>query len=194
MDHSFQIAVIPGDGIGPEVIREAERVLRRAASVVGGFSLEMQSYPAGAETYLKSGSALPETTIAGARAADAVLLGACGLPGVRYPDGTEIIPQVELRTILDLYAGIRPIRGLPGIPPILGGCPTESIDLVVVRESTEGLFASRGAGIVLGDAVATDTQVITRAGTERVVRAAFKWCTNRPPREARERCVTCVDK
>src|SRR5436309_15212758 len=101
---SFQIAVIPGDGIGPEVIQEAERVLHRVISVVGGFTLDLQTYPAGAQTYLRTGCALPEATIEGARAADAVLLGACGLPDVRYPDGTELIPQVELRTILDLYA------------------------------------------------------------------------------------------
>jgi 3-isopropylmalate dehydrogenase len=194
MQRPFQIAVIPGDGIGPEVIREAERVLRRAVSVTGGFSVELREYPAGAETYLKSGVALPEATIEGARAADAILLGACGLPDVRYPDGTEIIPQVELRTILDLFAGIRPIRGYPGVPPVLAQCPPEAIDLVIVRESTEGLFASRGAGIVLGDSVATDTQVITRTGTERVVRAAFAWCRDRQRQAGQLRRVTCVDK
>jgi 3-isopropylmalate dehydrogenase len=188
----FQIAVIPGDGIGPEVIGEAERALRRAQSVAGGFELTLEQYEAGAGAYRRTGSALPEATIAAARQADAVLLGACGLPDVRYPDGTELVPQVELRTILDLYAGIRPIRGLPGVPPTLARCPNEAIDMVVVRESTEGLFASRGGGIVLGDAVATDTQVITRPGTERVVRAAFEWCRARP--SERQRRVTCVDK
>ena len=194
MKPTFHIAVIPGDGIGPEVIREAERALRRAALVVGGFELKLQAYPAGAATYLQTGCALPETTIQGAREADAILLGACGLPDVRYPDGTEIIPQIELRTILDLYAGIRPIRGLPGVPPTLARCPNEAIDLVVVRESTEGLFASREGGIVLGDAVATDTQIITRVGTERVVRAAFDWCRDRPRPEGHRPRVTCVDK
>jgi 3-isopropylmalate dehydrogenase len=179
MNRSFNIAVIPGDGIGPEVVGQAERILQRAALVVGGFTLTLERYEAGAGCYRHTGSALPEATVAAARAADAVLLGACGLPDERYPDGTEIAPQVELRTILDLYAGIRPIRGLAGIPPVLARCPPETIDLVIVRESTEGLFASRATGIVLADAVATDTQVITRAGTERVVRAAFDWCRDR---------------
>jgi 3-isopropylmalate dehydrogenase len=179
MNHRFSIAMIPGDGIGPEVLREAERILHRAALVVGGFELTLERYEAGAGCYLQTGTALPEPTVAAARASDAVLLGACGLPDVRYPDGTEIAPQVELRTILDLYAGIRPIRGLPGVPPTLAHCPPDAIDLVIVRESTEGLFASRATGIVLGDSVATDTQVITRAGTERVVRAAFDWCRDR---------------
>jgi 3-isopropylmalate dehydrogenase len=179
MSPTFKIAVIPGDGIGPEVIQEAERSLRRAQAAVGGFELTFERFDAGAGAYLSGGAALPEATVTAARAEDAILLGACGLPHVRYPDGTELIPQIELRTVLDLYAGIRPIRGLPGVPPTLARWPNEQIDLVIVRESTEGLFASRDGGIVLGDAVATDTQVITRTGTERVVRAAFEWCRNR---------------
>ena len=118
--------MIPGDGIGPEVIREAERVLRRAVSVTGGFSVELREHPAGAETYLKTGQALPEATIEAARAADAILLGACGLPGVRYPDGTEIIPQVTLRIVLDLYAGIRPASRLAGVAVAAGAVPARS--------------------------------------------------------------------
>ena len=118
-----------------------------------------------------------------------MLLGACGLPDVRYPDGTEIIPQVTLRIELDLYAGIRPAKRMQGVPSPLAGPP--SIDFVVVRESTEGIFASLGGGIVLGDQLATDTQVITRRGTERVVRAAFELARRR--RRERPR-VTCVDK
>jgi 3-isopropylmalate dehydrogenase len=210
MNPCFNIAVIPGDGIGPEVIEQAEGVLRRAVVAVGGFDLALERFEAGARTYQRTGSALPEATTEAARAADAVLLGACGLPDVRYPDGTEIAPQVELRTLLDLYAGIRPIRGLPGVPQTLARFPVEAIDLVIVRESTEGLFASRATGILLGDSVATDTQVITRTGTERVVRAAFEWCRGR--REIRRQAgtraagdgvkdegeraarVTCVDK
>src|SRR5205807_1454100 len=83
--------------------------------------------------------------------ADAILLGACGLPGVRYPDGTEIIPQVTLRIVLDLYAGLRPARRLDGVPSPLAGSP--NVDFVVVRENTEGIFASLGGGIVLGAAL-----------------------------------------
>jgi 3-isopropylmalate dehydrogenase len=217
MNPTFKIAVIPGDGIGPEVTREAERVLRRAASAVGGFELSLESFEAGAGSYLRTGTALPDATVQAARSADAVLLGACGLPRVRYPDGTEAVPQIELRSLLDLYAGIRPIRGLPGVPPVLARWPGEAIDLVIVRENTEGLFASRTGGVVLGDSVATDTQIITRSGTERVVRAAFEWCRarrdgetgkrgdrarpdvgpSRPPVSRSPRLeprVTCVDK
>jgi 3-isopropylmalate dehydrogenase len=193
--NTYRIAVIPGDGIGPEVIAEGLKVLRQAEAAVGGFHLEFETWEAGAACYRRTGAALPEATLAAARAADAVLLGACGLPDVRYPDGREIAPQVELRSLLDLYAGIRPARLLPGVPCPLAGRQAGDIDLVVVRESTEGLFASRTGGIVLGDEVATDTQVITRAGAERVCRAAFEWCRRRArARPERPRRVTCVDK
>jgi 3-isopropylmalate dehydrogenase len=192
---TYRIMVIPGDGVGPDVIAEALKVLDAAGRAVSGFALEFETAPAGAGAYLATGKALPDATVEGARAADAVLLGACGLPTVRYPDGTEMIPQVELRTILDLYAGIRPIRLLPGVRSALAGKSSGEIDFVIVRESTEGLFASRSGGVVLGEQVATDTQVITRAGTERVVRAAFEWCRARPRlRDDRPRKVTCVDK
>jgi 3-isopropylmalate dehydrogenase len=191
----YRIAVIPGDGIGTEVIAEGVRALRRAEEVVGGFRLLFETLEAGAGCYLRTGEALPEETLERARAADAILLGACGLPDVRYPDGTEMVPQVELRTRLDLYAGIRPARLLPGVPSALADRGPGDIDLVVVRENTEGLFASRTGGIVLGDRVATDTQVITRAGTERVARAAFEWCARRTRLHPdRPRRVTCVDK
>ena len=80
--------------------------------------------------------------------ADAILLGACGLPSVRYPDNTEIMPQVELRFIFDLYAGVRPARLVPGVPSPIVGAHEHGIDFVLIRESTEGLFASMGKGVV----------------------------------------------
>ncbi|MDR3633894.1 MAG: isocitrate/isopropylmalate dehydrogenase family protein [Isosphaeraceae bacterium] len=186
---TYRIAVVEGDGIGPEVVRCALDILAEAQRLVSGFALDVVDAPAGAGTYLERGEALPATTLDACRAADAIFLGACGLPDVRYPDGTEIIPQVTLRIKLDLYAGLRPARRLAGIPIPLAGAPP--IDFVVVRESTEGIFASLGGGIVLGDALATDTQVITRSGTERVVRAAFRLARRRSRPRPR---VTCVDK
>lgn len=178
-----------GDGIGPEVIGCACEILEAACASVGDFGLKLIQTPAGADTYREQGTALPPASLAACREADAILLGACGLPDVRYPDGTEIIPQVTLRMELDLFAGIRPARTLHGVPGALAGSP--SIDFVIVRESTEGIFASLGGGIVLGDQVATDTQVITRRGTERVVRAAFRLAQQRARSNSR---VTCVDK
>ncbi|GAC1448387.1 MAG: isocitrate/isopropylmalate dehydrogenase family protein [Isosphaeraceae bacterium] len=186
---TYRVAVVEGDGIGPEVIGCATDVLDAVCRVVSGFALAFEPAPAGAGTYREQGEALPASSLAVCREADAILLGACGLPDVRYPDGTEIIPQVTLRVVLDLYAGLRPACRLEGVPSPLSG--SKPIDFVVVRESTEGIFASLGGGIVLGDSVATDTQVITRKGTERVVRAAFRLAERRAKVAPR---VTCVDK
>jgi 3-isopropylmalate dehydrogenase len=186
---TYRVAVVAGDGIGPEVTACAIDVLEAGCRAGSGFGLEFVAAPAGAGTYRESGEALPASSLSACRDADAILLGACGLPDVRYPDGTEIIPQVTLRVALDLYAGVRPARRLEGVPTPLAGAP--DLDFVVVRESTEGIFASLGGGIVLGDAVATDTQVITRRGTERVVRAAFRLAERRGRPVPR---VTCVDK
>ena len=112
---------------------------------------------------------------------------------MRFPDGTEIAPQITLRFLLDLYAGIRPIKKYPGVPPLLSGDPP--IDYVIMRENTEGLYASRGAGVRVGDDVAVDNMVITRTGTERIVCYAFEIALQRQgaPEDGRRR-VTCVDK
>lgn len=185
---------MPGDGIGPEVVGEAVRALRAVEACAGGFRLELEELPAGAGEYLRSGNPLPEETVRRAAAADAVLLGAMGLPDVRWPDGTEMVPQIDLRFRLDLYAGIRPIRWYPGVPAVLAQKRPEDVDFVVVRESTEGLFASLATGVVLRDELATETQVITRKGTERVCRAAFEWARRRSRERGRPGQVTCVDK
>jgi 3-isopropylmalate dehydrogenase len=154
-----------------------------------GFSLEFQTYPAGAQHYKKTGEALPEKTFEAARDADAMLFGAMGWPSIRYPDGTEIAPQLDLRFRLELYAGVRPVRAIPGIPLPLADPRAKDIDLVVVRESTEGLFASRGKGVVEDDREARDTMVITRKGSERVHEFSFRLAEKR-----RKKMVTCVDK
>jgi 3-isopropylmalate dehydrogenase len=187
--NTYTIAVVAGDGIGPEVVSSGIDVMTAAAGHVGGFELSFLDAPAGAGVYLECGDELPETSLKACRAADAVLLGACGLPSVRHRDGTELTPQITLRRKLDLYAGIRPARTIRGVPSRLAGAP--EIDLVIVRESTEGLFASLGSGVVLGDQVATDVQIITRRGTERVVRAAFELARRRGRAAP---AVTCVDK
>jgi 3-isopropylmalate dehydrogenase len=186
---TYTIAVIAGDGIGPEVVAGGIEIMTAAARVSRGFELAFVDAPAGAKTFLECGADLPESSLATCRQADAIFLGACGWPDVRKPDGTELTPQITLRRILDLYAGIRPARVRQGVPAVLAGEP--AMDFVIVRESTEGLFASLGAGVEVGDEVAVDTQVITRRGTERVVRAAFDVARRR--RTPRPR-VTCVDK
>jgi 3-isopropylmalate dehydrogenase len=118
-----------------------------------------------------------------------MLFGAMGWPSIRYPDGTEIAPQLDLRFRLELYAGVRPVRAIPGIPLPLADPRAKDIDLVVVRESTEGLFASRGKGVVEDDREARDTMVITRKGSERVHEFSFRLAAKR-----RKKMVTCVDK
>jgi 3-isopropylmalate dehydrogenase len=191
---SYKVAVLPGDGIGPDVIREGVKALRAAEAAGGGFRLDLETLPAGAGEYLENGQPLPERTLQRCREVDAILLGAMGLPDVRWPDGTEMVPQIELRFRLDLYAGIRPVRWYPGVPAVLAQKRPEDVDFVIVRESTEGLFASLGAGVVLRDEVATDQQVITRKGTERVCRAAFEWAKRRAEARGKPPKVTCVDK
>jgi 3-isopropylmalate dehydrogenase len=143
--------------------------------------------------YQATGDALPDASFAAAQAADAILFGAMGWPEIRYADGTEIAPQLDLRVRLDLYAGVRPVRALPGAPLPLADPRARGIDLVVVRESTEGLFASRGKGVLIDDREARDTMVITRAGSERVHDFAFRLAQRRK-RRGRPGLVTCVDK
>jgi 3-isopropylmalate dehydrogenase len=107
---SFHIAVLPGDGIGPEVMAPALAVLEKVAASTPGLKFRFTEAPAGAGHYRDTGKSMPATTIKLCEEADAILLGACGLPHIRYPDNTEIMPQVELRFIFDLYAGVRPCR------------------------------------------------------------------------------------
>jgi 3-isopropylmalate dehydrogenase len=190
---SYRIAVIGGDGIGPEVTAEALKVLTALAGP--DLRLTTESVEAGAGCYQRTGEDLPAETFQVCQAADAILFGAAGLPTVRFPDGTEIAPQLALRTRLDLYLGLRPVKLFPGVPTPLRLRDGERIDYVIVRENTEGLYASRGAGVRVGGHCATDTLVVTRAGTARICRRAFELARRRPgaPRDGRRR-VTCVDK
>ncbi len=188
----FRIAVFPGDGIGPEITPPTLRLIRRAAERVGGLAFTFETCPAGAAHYRDHGAALPAASLEAARRADAILLAAMGLPDVRYPDGTEISPQIELRFALDLYAGVRPIRAIPGVPGPLADPRAGDIDLVILRESTEGLFASHGKGEVTPDR-ATETLVLTRATTERLHDFGLGLAGQRAAEGGRGR-ATCVDK
>jgi 3-isopropylmalate dehydrogenase len=190
----YRIAVVAGDGIGPEVIAEALKVLG-AVSVPGRLEFAFEEVDAGALCYRRTGEELPRETLEVCQAADAILFGAAGLPDVRFPDGTEIAPQLTLRIALDLYAGLRPIRLYPGVPTPLRLGGGERIDYVILRENTEGLYASRGAGVRVGSHVATDTLVVTRPGVLRICRRAFDLARRRDgaPRDGVRR-VTLVDK
>ncbi|MSQ92920.1 MAG: isocitrate/isopropylmalate dehydrogenase family protein [Gemmataceae bacterium] len=185
---NFHIAVLPGDGIGIDVTEEAVRVLRAVEQRLGSFTLKMTNHESGAICYQRTGNDLPRETLNACRQADAVLLGAMGHPDIRKPDGTELTPQVTLRVVFDLYAGVRPCKLYPGVRSPLANIKPGDIDLVILREQTEGLFASQMGGIVLGDQVATDTLVMTRKGSERISEFAFQLA------QSRRQKVTCVDK
>jgi 3-isopropylmalate dehydrogenase len=190
---SYQIAVIPGDGIGPELIDSALAVLDRV-SVMLSAPVVTTFLDAGADTYRRCGTAMSAEAVDVVRHSDATLKGPVGLPEVRRPDGTEAgLLGGVLRNGLDLYANVRPIRLFPGVPARLRAEPGK-IDYVIVRENTEGLYASRGKGVGNDQAMA-DTLLITRRGTERIVRRAFEVARRRAgaPLDGIRR-VTCVDK
>ncbi len=188
----FEIAVLGGDGIGPEVMAEGLKVLRAAGAQLSGVAFTCTSYDVGAAEYLRHGDPLPAPTIEALRRADAILLGAMGLPEVRWPSGVEMTPQIDLREKLDLYNGVRPIRLYhESHSPLRGygaGGAGRTIDFVIVRENCEGLFSARLAPRPAGRDFETDTLKITRHGAERICRAAFKLA-----RQRRQRC-TLVDK
>jgi 3-isopropylmalate dehydrogenase len=190
-NNAFHIAVLAGDGIGPEVMAPAIEVLRKIETK-SGLSFRFTEASAGANHYLATGKSMPDTTIKLCEEADAILLGACGLPSVRYPDNTEIAPQIELRFIFDLYAGVRPARLIPGVPSPIVGADQRGIDLVVIRESTEGLFASMGKGVVTHEE-ARETMVITRRTSERLFEFSFRLAERRKAR-GKPGMLTCVDK
>ncbi len=189
----FDIAVLSGDGIGEEVVPPCLRLIDAAIRRVGGVSLNYIHAPAGAKHYLASGEALPSETLEVSRSADAILLGAMGWPEVRYPDGTEIAPQLDLRTELGLFAGVRPVRSIPGLPAPLADPRGSQLDFVIIRESIEGLFALRNEGVVVDDREARDTMVITREVSEQLFDFAFELTRQRQKSGGRG-LLTCVDK
>lgn len=195
-DSTFQIAVLAGDGIGHEITPPTLDLLSLACSKVstGGnaLSLTYKHLEAGADTYQKTGVALPDETVEQAGQSDAILLACMGDPAVRYPDGTEIVPQVELRFRLGLFAGLRPVRSIPGVPVPLADPRFADVDFVLVRESIEGLFAPDRPG-ARSDTEATEILLITREVSEKLFKHVFalaeqRKTTGRPGR------VTCVDK
>lgn len=187
---AFHIAVLPGDGIGPEVTAAALQVLNATVARLDDVTLDCENLSVGAREYLLHGDPLPESALERMRAVDAILLGAMGLPSVRWPNGVEMTPQIDIREKLDLYNGIRPIKLYhESHSPLKGyGGAGRTIDFIVVRENCEGLFADRLTPRPPGRDFETDTMKITRRGAERVCREAFKLARSR-----RKHC-TLVDK
>ncbi|MEM1273318.1 MAG: isocitrate/isopropylmalate family dehydrogenase [Pseudomonadota bacterium] len=193
MPRKFEIAVFDGDGIGPEIIRPTLEVLDLLSARSSEYALRFNLLPAGASHFAETGTALPRSSIDKARAADAILLSAMGDPSVRYPDGTEVVPQIDLRMELDLFAGVRPVRIPAGAITPLKLPKGKHVDFVLLRESTEGLFFTKGTGAVMEDA-AEETLRITRDKTEQLVRFAVELARGRRGKGVGAGKVTCIDK
>lgn len=191
---TLRVAVIEGDGIGPELVSSAERVMTAAARRMG-VSVVTHREPGGAGTYQEHGVALPADALERLKHDyDAILKGPVGLPHVRRPDGTEggLLGGI-LRLGLDTYANVRPIRLLAGVRTPVTYVPGQ-IDYVLVRENTEGLYLSRGLGLSTPSA-SVDQLMVTREGCERIARYAFEVARQRDGAPADGvRRVTCVDK
>jgi 3-isopropylmalate dehydrogenase len=170
---TYDLAVIGGDGVGPEVTGQALKALRAAADRFG-FAVTTTDYDLGGERYLRTGEVLPETVIEELRRHDAILLGAVGTPDVP-PGVLERGLLLKLRFTFDQYVNWRPVKLYEGVPTPIAGLTPERCDLVVVRENTEGLYAGAGGSLYRGTPaeVATQESLNTRHGVERVVRFAF---------------------
>jgi len=179
MGKTYRIAVIPGDGTGPEVISEGLKVLK-AASARFDFTLDLTHYDFGGGHYKRTGETLPVGAIDELKKFDAIYLGAIGHPDVK-PGILEKGILLALRFSLDQYINLRPVKLYPGVWTPLKDKGPEDIDFVVVRENTEGLYTGSGGTLKKGtpDEVAIQTSVNTRKGVERCLRFAFELTRNR---------------
>lgn len=176
---SYNIAVIPGDGTGPEVIREGIKVLDAVSSKFG-VKFNFHYHDFGGTRYLKTGEVLPEGAIDELRRHDAIYLGAIGHPDVK-PGILEKGILLRLRFELDQYINLRPVKLYPGVDCPLKNKKPEDIDFVVVRENTEGLYSGAGGVLKKGtpDEVAVQESINTRKGVDRCIRFAFEYCKKR---------------
>jgi 3-isopropylmalate dehydrogenase len=172
-DRSYKIAVLPGDGTGPEVVREGLKVLEAAAAATG-FRYDLTHYDLGGERYLSTGDILPDGVVDELRGFDAIFLGAIGHPEVQ-PGILEKGLLLRLRFELDQYINLRPVKLYPNVETPLRDKGPEDIDFVVVRENTEGLYSGMGGFQYKGTPheVSTQIHMTTRFGAERAIRYAF---------------------
>ena len=196
MTIAIKVSLIKGDGIGIDVSDATIAVIDAAKKVIGGFEIDYQEILAGAGYYKEHGIDIEPGGEEKAGQADAIFLGAIGLPAIRHDDGTEISPHLRIRDIYGLYAGVRPVKAYPNAPQRLADPRAADIDLVILRESTEGLFYSaavHGRSQVIGDEEVRDTLRITRSTTEKLHRFGFKLAQKRKERGSKG-MLTCVDK
>ncbi len=174
-----KIAVIGGDGTGPEVVKEGLKVLESAAAKFG-FKYELTDFDYGGDRYLRTGEVLPPSAADDLRQFDAIFLGAIGHPDVK-PGILEKGILLKLRFDLDQYINLRPVKLYPGVTTPLAGKGPSDIDYVVVRENTEGLYAGAGGVLKKGtqDEVAIQESINTRKGVERCIRYAFEYARKR---------------
>lgn len=174
-----KIAVLPGDGTGPEVVREGLKVLQ-AASEKFGFKYETETFDFGGDRYLRTGETLPDSAVDEMRGFNAIFLGAIGHPDVK-PGILEKGILLRLRFELDQYINLRPVKLYPGVDTPLKDKGPEDIDFVVVRENTEGLYTGSGGFLKKGtpDEIAVQESINTRKGVERCLRYAFEYARRR---------------
>ena len=179
----YKIATIPGDGTGPEVVREGLKVLE-AAGQKYGFKYELVNYDLGGERYLKTGEILPDSVIEDLRKCDTIFLGAIGHPDVQ-PGILEKGLLLKARFALEQYINLRPVKLYPGVDCPLKDKGPDDIDFVVVRENNEGLYAGIGGFLKKGtsEEVATQEMINTRQGVERCIRYAFEYTRKRGKRK-----------
>ena len=176
---AYQIAVIPGDGTGPEVVNEGLKVLK-AVMQRENFKMDFTSYDLGRDRYLKTGEILPDSVLSEFRKFHAIFLGAIGHPDVK-PGLLEQGIILKTRFALDQYINLRPVKLYPGVDSPLKDKGPEHIDFVIVRENTEGLYTGAGGVLKRGtpDEVAVQESINTRKGVERCLRYAFQFCMKR---------------
>lgn len=179
MSRTYNIAVIPGDGTGPEVVRESIKVLK-AASAGHGFKMEFQEFDFGGDRYLRTGETLPETAIEELKKYDAILLGAIGHPGVK-PGILEKGILLKLRFELDQYINLRPVKLYPGVNTPLKDKGPEHIDYVVIRENTGDVYTGAGGVMMKGtpDEVAIQNMIYSRMQVDRCLKYAFEYTRKR---------------
>jgi 3-isopropylmalate dehydrogenase len=187
-DRTYRIAVLPGDGTGPEVVREALKALEAVADKAK-FKVEKAHYDLGGDRYIRTGEILPASVLDELRGFDAILLGAIGHPDVK-PGILEKGLLLELRFQLDQYINLRPVILYPGVETPLKDKGPDDINFVVVRENTEGLYAGAGGFLRKGTPheVAVQESVNTRMGAERCIRYAFDFCRRRNLRKKLTLC------
>ncbi len=196
MSQRTSIALIPGDGIGQDVTEATSLIVDAAIKQCNAPLLHYDSILAGAGYFAETGHDIEADGEERAGQADAIFLGAIGLPSIRHKDGTEISPHLRLRDRFGLYAGVRPVKAYPNAPQRLADPRAAHIDMIILRESTEGLFfsaAANGGGESIGDTEVRDTLRITRSTTEKLHRFGFRLAERRKAR-GKLGSLMCVDK